>query len=201
MLKPTSSGSFRFCVAALLRASPEGAAHPVSKGEPRQPLEEAHFCHDPTLLARTACGHRRGQEHGCLCFTTSSHYHSRLIQHPHHCRSCANTSVSVPLHSLLTCKPEILQAGEGNPALSSGESQLRLRGANSLSMCFTLGCSKSPQRKLEVTFDEVRRQGLSAKRKEDDILCLCSQQMCSVSLTGQHVTIQIINISIHIHII
>ncbi|MED6270604.1 hypothetical protein CHARACLAT_012099 [Characodon lateralis] len=114
----TSTGSSRCGGAAALLRAP----HPISKGVPGQPTEEAHFHrlypgsrsfgHDPKFMA---IGEGRNVDRPVnreLRFSAQlSLHHNGPAQRPHYCGSRTDPSVDLPLHSSLTHEqdPEILK--------------------------------------------------------------------------------------------
>ncbi|MEQ2234978.1 hypothetical protein ILYODFUR_036936 [Ilyodon furcidens] len=147
---------------------PDGRApHPISKGVPGHPTEEAHFsrlypgsrsfAHDPKFMAIGKWTEQGGE--GTVSAQLSFH-HNGPAQRPHYCGSRTDQSVNLPLHSSLTHEqdPQILKLLHLRQELPSNLKRtshpfpvenhgLRLGGADPHPSRFTLSC-ELPQRML-----------------------------------------------------
>ncbi|KAK0145384.1 hypothetical protein N1851_015733 [Merluccius polli] len=136
------------------------ASHPISKGEPSHPAEEAHF----------------GRLHPRSCSFSLHLHHNGSVQSPHYCRCRTDPPVDLPLHPPLTREqdPEVLELLHlGQDLIPDPESALHpfpvedhglgFGGADSHPGHFTLGCVPV-QRELEVTPHNI--QGLKELRAD-----------------------------------
>ncbi len=140
------------------------ASHPISKGEPSHPTEEAHFgrlysrsCsfgHYPKLMT---IGEGRNKDRPvnrelCLSAQLPLH-HDGSVQSPHYCRRCTDPPVDLSLHPSLTREqdPEILKflhlgqdlipdPERALQALLAEDHGLEFGGADSHPGRFTPGC-------------------------------------------------------------